>query len=312
MAQSSDKGSDKIDGSASKRQENSNVTAFSSAAESYDKATGGATRHIARQLATISPPLDSNSVILDNACGTGIVIEELQKHLSSISSSVKPQVIAADASAAMIDALQGKLKRAKADDAWPNLQDNVVAHSVPAEELVKDVVASNSITHSYTNFGLFFCKDPTKAAKHIYRTLAPGGTAFITSWHDTGALGPVRKTEGEMQPGNENFKLPFDERWAEPWYVKDVLVQAGFDGDKIEMSQAPSSWSGDDLSSLAQNLTLVFGTLTRGSSGWKSKEEKQEFARRLESNIPDDSHYVLDESGRPGLRMIANIAACTK
>lgn len=294
------------------QQENTNVAAFSSTANKYDKATGGATRHIAKVLASISPPFSDDSRILDNACGTGIVLEELQRHLLAISSSVKPTVIATDASPAMIEALQGKLKQAKADKSWPNLQENIVAFSIPAEDLNEDVVTSSSITHSYTNFGLFFCRDPAKAAKHIYRTLAPGGTAFITTWHDTGALGPVRKTEGEIQPSNKNFKLPFDQRWAEPWYVEDVLVQAGFEKDRIEITHAPSSWSGDDLPALAQNLTLVFGTLTRGQNGWKSEDEKKDFAEKLERNIPSDDHFITDESGRPGLKMIANIARCTK
>ena len=162
--------------------QNLSPDAWSSFASRYEKGTGGTTRHIARHLANLCPPFTPNSVVLDNACGTGIMTEEVQRILTN-QHDAKVKVYAADAAKAMTQMFKVKQAKAKESGSWPNIAE-VSIHHIPAEGLHESVVPTESITHSYMNFGLFFCTDPVKAAGHIYRSLAPGGTAFVTSWAD--------------------------------------------------------------------------------------------------------------------------------
>ncbi|EXJ55324.1 hypothetical protein A1O7_08251 [Cladophialophora yegresii CBS 114405] len=50
---------------------------FNSYARKYEENTGGATRVVVHHLAKISSPLASGARLLDNACGTGIMIDEV-------------------------------------------------------------------------------------------------------------------------------------------------------------------------------------------------------------------------------------------
>jgi len=289
------------------------VSAFASFANRYEKGTGGATREIARQLMSMSPTFTNNSKILDNATGTGIVIEEIQNHISSAnpSNNIRIQVIAADAAQPMIDNLNAKLKHAQDNSAWPNLSP-VTTHTVPAENLDSAVVPDDSITHAYMNFGIFFCKDPNLAASHIYRSLTPDGTALITSWHLVGYLDPIRKTHKTLYPNEPTITMPFSEQWEDPNYVKALLVKAGFDEGKVQVTQQDTSMRYATLKEAAAMFTEMFTTMLLGPKGWESPEARNAFEERLAENFKGSGNYSDDGTDGVRVRMVANIAACTK
>lgn len=84
---------------------------------------------MARRLVRMSPPFTSRSVILDNATGTGIVIEETQNHVSSghPESDMKIPVFAVDATKSMVDYLNNKIEQ--------NQAYNALAESASSEDL---------------------------------------------------------------------------------------------------------------------------------------------------------------------------------
>lgn len=289
------------------------VSAFASFANRYEKGTGGATREVARKLMSMSPPFTSNSKILDNATGTGIVIEEIQNHISfaNPSNDIRIPVIAADAAQPMIDNLNAKLKHAQDTSAWPNLSP-VATHTVPAENLDSAVVPHNSITHAYMNFGIFFCKDPNLAASHIYRSLTPGGTALITSWHLLGYLDPVRKTHKTLYPDEPTINMPFGEQWEDPSYIKGLLVKAGFDAGKVRVTQQDAFMRYESVKETVAMLTEMFTIMLWGSKGWESQEARNDFEERLAENFKQSGNYSDDGADGVKVRMVANIAACTK
>jgi len=212
------------------------ISAFANFADKYEKGTGGTTRYIARKLILSSPPFTDDSKVLDNATGTGIVIEEIQRSLSG--TSIRVPVIAADAAGSMIDCLNAKLDHAAGQNGWPNV--TVKTHTVPAEKLDQNVVPPGCITHAYMNFGLFFCSDPVLAASHIYRCLAPGGHAFITTWHNLGYMVPIRQTHRELYPDAPELRMPFPDTWKDPVWVQELLVKAGFNRDNVRVTQEDS------------------------------------------------------------------------
>jgi ubiquinone/menaquinone biosynthesis C-methylase UbiE len=59
----------------------------------------------------------------------------------------------------------------------------------------------DKFTHSFTNFALMAIPDPAKAAKQIYRTLKPGGTAALTTWKQLGLHGHLPRCAEEGKAG---------------------------------------------------------------------------------------------------------------
>lgn len=290
------------------------VTGFANLADKYEHGTGGFTREVARKVMSMSPPFTNNSKVLDNATGTGIVVEEIQKHISATNpnsnSHIQIPVIAADAAQPMIDHLNAKLKHVEANNAWPNLN-LVTTHAVPAEQLDERVVPSGSITHAYMNFGIFFCSDPVQAASHMYRSLAPGGTAVITTWHDLGNTS-VHQTHKQLYPEEPDIKMPFSEQWEDPIYVRELLVKAGFEESKIRVVQENTYMRHATLREMAATKTDLFTALIKGLDGWKSEEAKEAFTKRLAENLLECDSFSDEGSEGVKLKMVANIAICTK
>lgn len=285
------------------------VDAWSSFADRYEKGIGGTTRYVAKRLIEQSPPFSSESVVLDNACGTGVVTEEIQAHLEA-QSDIKVRVYAADAAPQMVQVLKSKAEQARNNATWPNIAD-LSTHVIPAEELDESIVPSSSVTHAYMNFGIFFCSDALKAAQHIHRVLKPGGTAFVTTWADLGYDGFMRETEKVCNPGNENFELPFAPEWHDPEYANILFPQAGFSKEKIKVFQQPSYFRAKDIEEMTTLHTELFGALIRGKEGFKDEESKMLWRKTLAENMVKDEHYLQEENGI-AIKMLANVAICTK
>lgn len=288
---------------------------FNKQAEIYEGVQGVATGRIAKHLMTLSPPFTKDSFVLDNATGTGIVIEEIQKHISastpSASSSFKVPILATDASEAMISFLNTKISLHSNE--WPQLGP-IDTKIVPAEKLTSEIVKDNSITHSYTNLGVLFFSDALASLKHIYRSLAPGGTAFVTTWHELAHVEAIRRTEAIMNPQNDKFGAHFDQRWLDPEYLKALLVQAGFEENKVKMSQEPSYLLHRTLGEICSECTERFAGPLRGK-GFETEEEKELWLSELIRQAKVDPKVVKEsyKGGEGvGFKMIANIAVCVK
>src|SRR5690606_8037008 len=120
------------------------------------------------QLSTLSSP---DAHLLDNACGPGIVTEEIAKRCATKGAAF-PTVSAVDAAQKMVDLgrkrFEGTEHAAK-----------VTFQQMPGEELD---FPDGTFSHSVTNLGILFFADGDAGAREIYRTLKPGGVAVVTSW----------------------------------------------------------------------------------------------------------------------------------
>lgn len=282
---------------------------WSNFADKYEKSIGITTRYVAKRLLKESPPFSNDSVVLDNACGTGIVTEEVQVTLRS-QANVTIKVYAADAAPQMVRVLESKVEKAKQTGVWPNIAE-VHTQVARAEELEESVVPSASITHAYMNFGIFFCSDPVKAARHVYRTLAPGGTAYFTTWADLGYENFMRKTWQDLEPDSKAFMLPFAHDWKKPDYVTSVLQEAGFSKDNIQDFQQPSFLRAKTVEEMAAMLLELFMTLIKGPGSLSDEAEKTKWRKALMENTIKDEHFLQEEDG-VAVRMLANVLVCTK
>ncbi len=244
---------------------------FERMSSSYERSTGGCTREVAQHLLTLSPPLTSPCTIHDNACGTGIMTDEILKQKPSSSrppeeTYIQPSehtIHATDIAPPMISTLQSLCT---SSPRWSNVHPAVMdAHSLTFPD--------ETFHLSYTNLGILFCADPEKVAREIYRTVRPSGTAFLTTWSTIGYLPYLRAVEKIIRPDLSSFVLPIAETWFEDGYLEDVLVAGGFSRDNIEVTKKHvwfRAGSGEELVSVIEG---TFGGMVMGR--WEESEKKR-------------------------------------
>ncbi|KAH8893582.1 S-adenosyl-L-methionine-dependent methyltransferase [Thozetella sp. PMI_491] len=251
----------------------------------YEKSAGGCTLAVGRRVLDSMPPLDESSVVLDNACGTGLVAAEV--HLRAQEAVVH----AVDVSQSMIDVARAKFV------AQPKVHCALMA----GEELS---FPNDTFTHSVTNLGILFFSDPAKGASHIYRTLKPGGVAGVTSWSKLGYLEPVQQAQRELHPDTPLFQVPIPDSWFRPAHMEKIMKDAGF--DKVTVTET-------NVYFLVDSLPFFFNSVV-GKSISLGDEEFSRLRELFMEKVKLKATPYTKEDGTEGLGvpMTAIVAICEK
>ncbi|CAG9997118.1 unnamed protein product [Clonostachys byssicola] len=274
------------------------VEHFESLAASYEASTGGATRMVAVHLVSLVTPSlgDSSAVILDNACGSGVVADEILKKYPATT------IHAVDAAPSMV----GIAKQ--------NLKDKATVTPVefgvmPGEKLE---FPDAKFSHSFTNMGIMFFTNPAQGAAEIYRTLRPGGTAVVTSWSKLGHLDLVfRPAHVSIRPDDEPVRFPLPEVWHDPEHVRKVLSEAGFKDDAIEVTTLPVQYGAKKKEMLLEYMMDMAGKML--TADWP-EADKDAFRKAVAEKLDQEAKEYTMLSGELGfgLPMEAIVAVCRK
>ncbi|KAL5366302.1 S-adenosyl-L-methionine-dependent methyltransferase [Aspergillus floccosus] len=161
-------------------------------------------------------------VILDNACGTGIISEALNRSLDS-QTKRDWELTCGDISDNMVQYMNQRIQ----GEGWPNAK----AKLVDAQDTK---LPSGHFTHIFAAFVFVGLPNPSATLKECLRILQPGGTVAISNWQMPEWL-VIVKSAVETMPGNlpfptvKEFLASLNEGWdsEEPTRVK--LEQEGFD-----------------------------------------------------------------------------------
>lgn len=111
-------------------------------------------------------------VVLDEACGTGIITKMLiEDDILDDAAKAKLEVTCADYAQAMVNAVA----RRSETSGWKNVK-AVCADAMDTK------LPSVHFSHIFFNFGPFMLQDSFKALTDCHRILQPGGTLGITCW----------------------------------------------------------------------------------------------------------------------------------
>lgn len=282
---------------------------FNNGAPDYEKYTGGCTREVAcallelPELADVGAP---GSVVLDNACGTGIVTEEIIKRCRTQESAesgttAAATVYLADAASNMVDIALRKLQSLAEEERF-----TVTGHVMPGERLVFE---DNTFTHSITNLGILFYKDGPAGSRELYRTLSPGGVAVVTTWTDLGYLEPIIKpAQAEVRPDDPPYQLPLSLDWLSASHLESVLAQGGF-GD-VRVSEMKAHYGAETLEELVGLLAHSFRIVCKA---W-SDDEKTRFRALVHEKTARvvEQYKMPDGRAGVGIPMRAAVAVCRK
>lgn len=114
-------------------------------------------------------------VLLDNACGSGVVTQEVQAVLSD-EVLQRSSFTCADSSAAMVDLVKKRVVGEK----WVNVETTV-------RDAMHTGLPDNTFSHVALGLALHITPDPDAVVKDCMRILKPGGTFGASTWSKTNA-----------------------------------------------------------------------------------------------------------------------------
>ncbi len=246
---------------------------FEKVASTYEH-TSTVMKEIAGELLNLSPTLTSDSVVLDNAAGPGIVTGEILQ-LPQFKEGNHPIIHATDISPAMIRALEARAVR----ESWP--KDAVKGQVMDSMDL--SPFPDNMFTHTYMAAAIFIVPEPLKAIAEIKRTLKPGGVALVTSFEKQGFIEVFQDVQKAIRPDLPIWNGPMPEEWLKEGKLRAVMEGGGFEGDKVEIQRFGTWMKGDQWST--PGMILLIEAFTKSvTNGW-SEEERARFEEKLREDM---------------------------
>jgi len=169
-------------------------------------------------------PAKPPGVVLELACGTGLLTRRLRERLYPTI-----RLVATDLSPAMLDYARGKLGTPK------NLEWREA-------DAVKLPFRDGEFGAVVCSFGVMFVPDKNAAFSEAYRVLKPGGILLFNVWErieeNAHILANAEVVEG-LFPGDPEmrFRMPYE--MYDFALLRGLLAQAQFEDVKIEKKQVP-------------------------------------------------------------------------
>ncbi|KAL1624820.1 hypothetical protein SLS56_007620 [Neofusicoccum ribis] len=251
-------------------------------AEKYkagESMTGPFAQHLIRQAGLDDKtPATGDLVVLDSACGTGIVTLHLYAQLPD-HAKARIQHTCGDISPGMIEAVRSRIR----ESGWAG----ATAKIIDAQNMD---VPSAHFTHILTNFGVVGIPDPRRAIREWRRALRPGGVAGFTVWEGVGWYPAVEAAVRSLGPGGppfptwQEFGRAFsggpDDTWEDRPFFEREVAAAGFEAVRSEMFVNRTTHAS------AAEFTEVFGGMLKViTEKFWSEAEKEKYGPLLSGAV---------------------------
>ncbi|KAJ5554933.1 hypothetical protein N7461_003403 [Penicillium sp. DV-2018c] len=164
---------------------------------------------------------DQPLVILDNACGTGVVSSVLNIKVNETAKK-RWKLTCGDIAPAVLAYTEQRMQ----EEGWVNAETKVL-------DAQKPDLPSDSYTHIFSSFVYMALPESIRALDETVRMLQPGGTIAFSTWIEPGWVSVARRAI-ESMPGN----LPFpkvekvvtgmsDGHWNSESWIKAQLEERG-------------------------------------------------------------------------------------
>jgi len=236
----------------------------------YARQTGNSTYRLLEQiLRKLQPSLTPSSVLHDNACGPGTATTAIISY-----TGFEPSLIeATDFSPAMIDVLSKEISA----ENWKNVRSSVM----DSHELT---FPDNTFTTSITNFSIFTFQDPLKCMQEVRRTLKPDGLAIVSTWKRFTVSNLIHTAQRAVRPDAQLMKVPRAE-FMEEGYLRDLIAEAGFLSDKIQVWDIGTTIQGQD--SVGVREFMLGDSTASARAGW-TEEEQARWEGAIDSAIEEE------------------------
>ncbi|KAJ5780324.1 hypothetical protein N7457_005484 [Penicillium paradoxum] len=225
---------------------------------------------------------DQSLVILDNACGTGVISSTLNAKLDD-TTKARATLTCGDISSVILTYTADRMKQ----EGWENVETRVV-------DARDSDLPSDHYSHVFTAFAYMAIPDSIKALDETIRILQPGGTIAFSTWIEPGWIALARRAI-EGIPGNLPFpetqellaSLNDGEWYSKPW-IESQLENRGFQDVDVRVSKIKLAL----ISSVFVDMAMMMiPSMTK--SFWTDKQ-REEHADKLR---PALEKYAKDTFG---------------
>ncbi|KAI3335747.1 S-adenosyl-L-methionine-dependent methyltransferase [Ustulina deusta] len=235
---------------------------------------------IAKYEMTLLPPFPSGVIIHDAACGLGPF------HATDIA----PPMV-------------GIYNQVSSAGNWP-----VKAEVMDTQSLT---FPDATFSHTFLSFGLPIIDDPVAAAKEMYRTLAPGGTAVTAFWLQIPQGECAHETRKAIWGPDAHIAVEPKPQHKDRDFIRSLLVQGGFEFTGVQLYEKSAFLSVKDLDEFARAIWTAIGQPT---GGWTKEDEEKwdEAVSTYKTLLQKKPGYHVDKGGNVTLEAIAQICIVKK
>ncbi|KAF3771421.1 S-adenosyl-L-methionine-dependent methyltransferase [Cryphonectria parasitica EP155] len=241
------------------------------------------------------PSFAQGEVIHDNACGSGAVTETIL----ALPPPPDTKIFATDIDPQFVQGVTALAEKNK----WP-----VTTATMSAQELD---FPEDKFTYSFTSFAFHCLGDHDAAAKEVYRTLKPGGTAIASIWIFMPHVDALQHAHWRSRGRDGPMPTLLPLEGFQEADLRKALTAGGFKPENITCSTKDCYLSIPDLQRWAQLAWSYLGTLP---SGWSQNDEDKwnEVIDDIVEQLKSGDGISKNEQGETVLKMIACVAVATK
>ncbi|KAF3933065.1 hypothetical protein ABW20_dc0108111 [Dactylellina cionopaga] len=223
-------------------------------ADGYEKLTGGWPARVAKNIiSNLDAPIDANSIILDNCCGSGAITTAIINYAEE--RGFAPQIRATDISPGMIEHVSS----------LPGKPSTVQTQIMDAQDLK---FPDNTFSHVFCAFGVFFCPDYELGYREMYRVAAPGSVTVITSWKYVGWLPMVNYVIKQIRPEQEEWQFPAASGFRDAAWVKERAENAGWKDVTVREIE-------DYTAATKETARALLPVMKEAVDGWSDGEKEK-------------------------------------
>jgi ubiquinone/menaquinone biosynthesis C-methylase UbiE len=188
---------------------------FTDIADRYYESQGP--RSLARACVESVLDITDSSIVLDSACGPGVVTELLYER------GVKPEIQGIDVADGMLRIANSR----KQKECW----DKVYYQYMDGHKLA---FPDATFTHAFSCLGVFLFPRPTEGVAELYRTLKSGGWVCISSWNGTAWDKDLQEAYARLYGNMSTPSFEFTPGFDSPEALCSTLTQAGFKEPQVK------------------------------------------------------------------------------
>ena len=221
-------------------------------AEGAEKFTGWFAAELVKVAKLDKGSVGEEVVVLDQACGTGVVSKELADALND-KQKANLDLTCADFADSMIEFV------------GPRVQNLGLKSAEVVKADANDTkLPSDKFTHVLLNFGPMIFSDGQAGLREHLRLLRPGGTLAMSSWEKVGWAEDVKAafaTDAEIPPfpAYEELRklMNMGGIWDDPAWIKDAVSKVGF--TNVDVREVPHNSTLDNVEEFTRLMAGMVG-----------------------------------------------------
>ncbi|KAI9720441.1 MAG: hypothetical protein M1812_002947 [Candelaria pacifica] len=219
-----------------------------------EKLTGYYATALISQAGLLSSKGNEPLVVLDNACGSGIVSSLLYATLNE-SSKNHLKLTCGDVSEMFVKSVSERIQ----EEGWKGAEARIV-------DMQKMNLPDNHFTHILTNFAISLVPDPTAALNECFRTLRPNGILGLATGSTIGWYSDVSNAlltlpgPPPVPTATEFLRSSNGGDWHLESYISSQLTSHGF--TDIQIESIPHKYSIGSVAEFVDDLAPMVNLVT--------------------------------------------------